>query len=479
MAQPDTSLYPKPPSNPFEIMQGYANLQHTEGENQLQQQTIKGKMAVGEIVARNTDRNGRLNAPNFLREVSQDPNARLYYLQEQEQYKNANPLTGYIGTDTQGRAAPAQAPLFDIPGAYPNAAPETPNALYMNDTENPAGAPPSQEQIDEAHAHNDAMMNHVEPLANDPNVDHKKVIGAVSDLVADPSAKFSAMDGAGVLSQMPSGQNGASPTPQDLHQHIQPVYNALKEHKQILDEHYPSSAQLKARETAAQFAANPVQLVGPGIVTGLPAGYSSPQVKSRANYDDVNDAAKNAGTQTAAYNEVINLVNSGAPSGTNIANMYQWATKNIPGISKDISDPAVQAQELGKYMAQGLIQNGVPPYASQVQDLQHANLNPDQFPETIKNLAPLFKAMAQGAVAKSEFYNKLTNNGNDLSKEPAAALLWAKNYDPRWIELDAIKDKKEQRKFLTKHPDLIDSIDKQENLVQMGVVKPLRKSAGQ
>lgn len=202
----------------------------------------------------------------------------------------------------------------------------------------------------------------------------------------------------------------------------------------------------------------------------VPTGYSSPLTTSRANYDQVTKDATDVPQKLAAYNEVINLNKAGAPTGTNIANMYQYLSKNIPGVAQGVTDKAVQAQEISKYLSQGLIAGGMPGSDARLQELQHANVNPDQLPETIKELTPFFKASAEGAVAKQAFYNKATNNGTDLSKEPQASQKWNQNYDPRWMEFDKLGDNGAKKEFLKKHPDMIDKESNLKNLQKMGVV---------
>ncbi len=477
MPQPDLSLYTPPPKpfNPLETAQGLITLQHGMGENKLQQQAIRGREALGRIVSQNMNPDGTPNPPGILSAAAKDPDASWMVLQLQEEAKNANPLTATMGTNKMGQPISIQKPYYEVAGQN-----------------NPNWQVPqlSQDKIDELHAHNQALKNTLAPLIDDPELDHKKVIGAVSDLVANPDAKFSAMDGATALGKIPFGPNGAPPSADELRQGIKPIVDQQIQHEQVLSQHYPSSQQLAARQSASSFAQDeeapaqpvnlndghgnsPIEVEGTGSATGLPAGYTSPQTKSRENFNEVDEAAKNAPNMNAAYSEAINLVNAGAPTGTKLTDWYQWAAKNDPLhiiTGQGTTDKASQTQELGKWMAQGLLSNGMPGSDARLQQLQHGNLNETQLAETVKELAPFFKAVAQGAVAKQKYYNRVTNNGSDLSHEPQAAQNWNENYDPRWVEYDSL-DKKDRHAFLVKHPDLLDKKDNYAKLQQMGVVK--------
>jgi hypothetical protein len=456
----DVSMYPKTPPdpmNPLKMMQGYATLQHSMGENKLQQKAILGKEAIGKIVTENTDEQGNLNARGFLKSVAQDPNASWMYLQQQQEYNSANPLTEYMGTNEQGVPTPSKAPLMSVPGLFP----EIP-----------------QEKIDKLHAHNRAMLGTLGPLMEDPDLDHKKVIRAVSDLVANPEAEFNALDGATALSGMPYGPEGKPPTKEAVMERLQPLLEQFKSHETALSERYPSSEQLAQRqpapvqpESSDEQPASPVELHGPGVATGTPAGYTAPGPKSRESYDNVVDEAESVPQRLQAYNEIINLANSGAPSGTVFANMVKKAA-TIPGLQSlgDITDDAAKGQALSKYMSQALLGNGMPASDSRLQELQSGNLNTDQLIETVKKLAPAFKAVAKGAVEKQKYYNRETRDGNDLSREPKAAETWNDNFDPRWIEYADQKNKDEKKKFLTTHPDMLESVDKFNNLKKMGVI---------
>lgn len=468
----DTSFYPTKqatPMNPLETMQGYANVQSTMGQNKLMMQEIRGRQAMGKIIQKNTDDTGVVNPKNALRDISQDPDASWMYLKEQDAMKNANPLTDYVGTNAQGQPTPAKAPLYNIPGIFPGQPPRNEAQKFPPTNTNPDAPQLSQEEVDKLHAHNQGMIKVLQPLANDPSLDHKKVIRGVADLVADPAVQFNAMDGASALSDIPFGEDGALPDPNVLREKLTGIVDQQKQHEAALQERYPSSEQMAARN--AQMRQNPLELTGPGVATGVPEGYSNALPKSRDTYNQVTEEAETVPQRVYAYNEIINLANSGAPSGTTVSKMWQWAARNVPGAPQGISDKAAQAQELSKFMSQALLGNGMPASDSRLQELQSGNLNPEQLIETIKNLAPAFKAVAKGAVEKQKFYNRVTNNGSDLNNEPQAAQQWNANFDPRWVEFDQLNDKKEQRKFLAKHPDLLDKRDNYHALQEMGVVK--------
>lgn len=486
----DTSMYStqSKPANPLDLIQGYAGAANAITQNKMLQQELKGRQAIGKIVARNTGENGVLNAPGFLKEVAQDPDASWLYLKNQEEAKNANPLTNFMTTNKAGQPIQAQAPFYQV--AYPqnqgqqsaNQGRQPANQLTGQSEneqlpwlqEQPNGSSPqpelSQEKIDKLHKHNRAIIDTLEPLANDPELDHKKAIRAVSDLVANPDVEFNAMDGASTLAAMPYGANGTPPSREELQERIAPMLEQQKQHEAVLKQRFPATPAAPIPPELAQ-QESPLELSTPGATaTGLPTGYSSPQVKSRESYDQVTDEAETVPQRIYAYNEIINLANSGAESGTVFADIIKKAGR-LPGwvLPEGTTDKAAQTQELSKFMSQALLGNGMPASDSRLQELQSGNLNPEQLVSTIKNLAPAFKAVAKGAVEKQKFYNRATHNGNDLSREPEAAQEWNANFDPRWIEYaDQKNDKKTA--FLKQHPDMLESMDKLSRLKKMGVI---------
>lgn len=209
----------------------------------------------------------------------------------------------------------------------------------------------------------------------------------------------------------------------------------------------------------------------PTITTGVQPGYTSPLATSRENYDKVSHDATTAPGQTAAYNEVINLANNGVMSGTNLTRAYASAARNDPfHILTGATDETVKNQELQKWMSQGLLASGMPGSDARLQELQHGNLNPEQLTETLKEMAPFFKAVSEGALRKQDYYNSRTNGGKDLQSEPAIKQQWDNNYDPRWIQFDDLSSKKAQREFLSKHPDMIEKRQSHQTLQNMGVI---------
>jgi hypothetical protein len=227
---------------------------------------------------------------------------------------------------------------------------------------------------------------------------------------------------------------------------------------------------------------SPVNLVKPpsndplanahSLPTSMPTGYTSAGPQSRENYNKVTLDAQNAPTTNAAYNEVINMNNQGALTGTRLADAYQVAARNDPfHIISGATTEAAKSQEMQKWIAQGLISGGMPASDARLAELQHGNIAPEQLPETIKELAPFFKASTQGILEKQKYYNKVTDNGTNMATEPHALQQWNSNYDPRWVEFDQLKGKTAQHDFLMKHPDLLDKRDQFNNLQNMGVVK--------
>lgn len=497
MAQPDVSFYPTAqvkPIDPLALVQNYAGASKSLAENKLLQQELSGRKAIGEIVKRNTNENGILDPHKFLREVSQDPDASRMYLEKQKEYNSANPLTEFMGQNAQGQPTRTMRPLGQVPNIYgdDNALMSQPsqqrqpaqqqtNPLTGQPTEPQASESPTpdypqqpaqqgpqldQDKIDKLHAHNKGMLDIFGPLADNPNTTHKEAIKGIADAVAHPDIDFNAHHGAAALSDhLEYGPNGEPPEPGAVQAKLKDAVAQQRSHEAALQQHYPHSSTL----------ANPLEIQGGGVATAVPEGYTSPLVQSRQSYDQVADEAKTVPQRTYAYNEIINLANSGALSGTGIAKLYQWAAKNLPGAAsiEGISDPAVKTQELGKFMAQALMGMGVPGTDAILQQWQHGEVNPEQLIGTIKGLAPTLKAVAEGAAAKQKFYNQVTQNGSDLSIEPEAAQIWNENFDPRWIEFDHLKGKTAKGNFLDAHPDMQEpqNVQKYEALQQMGVIK--------
>lgn len=317
----------------------------------------------------------------------------------------------------------------------------------MQDT---AGAMP------DAQMHYDRLntnINRINTLLNKPVVNNKDVLNTSVDLHGDGS--LTAPEAANFVTSLttPDGK------PVDKQAVLQAAAPAGQARRQLV-QHVASSKP--------PINSNPVS--GSDMNPSIPAGYTSPLPESAKTYQTVKADAENIPQQLAAYNEVINLNNAGAKTGTSLAQMYKYVAQKVPGLSDAVTDKAAQTQAIGKYLSQGLIAGGMPTSDARLQELQSGNLNPDQLPETIKKLAPFFKASAQGAIDKQTFYNTKTNNGKDLTQEPAASQQWNQNYDPRWKEFDALPSNSEKASFLKEHPDMIANKQKYKNLKDMGVV---------
>ncbi len=207
-----------------------------------------------------------------------------------------------------------------------------------------------------------------------------------------------------------------------------------------------------------------------GIPGSLPQGYTSPLGNSRETYNQIKAQAESAPDKLAAFNEIVNLNDAGAKTGTSIASMYQRLAQTglVP---QGITDQAQQTQLIGKYIHRAYADN-LPNSDYRAGVLESSQLSPEQLSGTIHDLVPFMQASTQGLIAKQAYYNKQTKNGTDLTGEPTASQQWNQNYDPRWLEFGQIKNKADQRAFLVKHPDMIDKRSNYQNLQGMGVFEP-------
>lgn len=293
----------------------------------------------------------------------------------------------------------------------------------------------------------------------------------IADLAKDPQTALYVPEAIATRSQM----NALTPTGRVDAKTGQPGYGATQS---VAAAYNPTTGAPAAPEAAPQgtpqgdgAATPPHQTNSPTGVMAPPVGFSTALPQSRSNYDKVTADAAGAPTQNAAYNEVINLANQGTLSGVNLTKAYAAASRNdYLHIFSGATEETVKNQELAKWLSQGLLASGMPGSDARLQELQHGNLNPGQLTDTIKDLAPFFKAVSEGTIAKQKYYNKVTDNGTNLATEPHANERWNENYDPRWIEF-ADLPKKDQRAFLTKHPDMIERRQQYHNLQNMGVVQ--------
>lgn len=503
-----SSLYPQPPKvmNPLEMQQGYAALQHARGANQLQQAEIGAQKELSDIfsnsvnpetgtvdwtkafqLAKNSKFSG-LNAAKIIEmrnaqdapEQVFDANSGKNVLRTRQALQREAQLQG---RPLQNQLRPALMQPQPIQDAPPREDSQTQEVnLYQPGSNEPMGqgdAQPqySQEEVDEAHNHLDTIKESLKQLVEDPQLDHKKVMKAVVDLRHNPNTKLTQEETVGALSQLYDPQTGQPYDGNTLRQKIVPMYQQIEQASEALRTQRPSSHMLRARENVGQLASFDDVNQPEGLSQTPSPGYSTPLTKSRETYDQVRDQAITVPDQLHAYNEVINLANSGAKVGTITSDLYKWAARNIPGVPEAVSNEAEQTQIISKYLGQALINQGMPASDARLQALQDANANPGLLIDSIKKLAPALKAKAEGAKAKLAFYNRVTDNGKNLQDEPEAAELWTNNFDPRWIELENLPDNKKRAEFLVSHPDLRtpQSLQKYDTLVDMGVVKGIKR----
>jgi len=204
------------------------------------------------------------------------------------------------------------------------------------------------------------------------------------------------------------------------------------------------------------------------VNTSTPQGFTTALPQSRANYNQVNRDANSAPDRLAAFNEIVNLNDAGAKTGTAVSDMYQKLAKT--GLVPDgITDQATQTQVIGKYIHRAYVDN-LPDSDYRAHVLESSQIGPEQLSSTIHDLVPFMKAQTQGLVAKQKYYNQQTKGGTDLTGEPVASQTWNQNYDPRWLEVDSLPNRAAQVAFLQKHPDMIGSKNQYQGLQNMGVV---------
>ena len=470
----DSSIYssnaPVTPFNPltsFGDVQSIANaqqqnrlLQTVNQQHQLDLQNAQYQQQLGLLANKHTYADtGELNGAEFLADPASQaiPGAAKMV---QDYYQSGGSPTTVLGK---------------VNGAYSNI-PTTKvgaGAMVQNQKNGGTNVPHAtpfqlQQQQDMANAPQDYQdhfntltdaSNDIHDVAINPKSTDKNVRDLGVKLVGTGVANAPSAANAILASSSPggaSGQQGINPLPlvSAAATKIIPARNALHQHT------VNSSAFQQGMQT---------DVASPQEIGGADA-QASQMASSQKTYQQVKEDAENIPQQLAAYNEVINLNNAGAKTGTSLAKMYKYVAQKVPGLSDAVTDKAAQTQAIGKYLSQGLIAGGMPTSDARLQELQSGNLNPDQLPETIKKLAPFFKASAQGAIDKQSFYNTKTNNGKDMSQEPAASQQWNQNYDPRWKEFDALSSNADKSAFLKEHPDMIANKQQYKNLKDMGVV---------
>lgn len=490
MADMDTSMYRfVPPPDPTEQISKWAGLRHQMGENQLQGQELAGRAALGNAIKASTNPDGSINTNLLTRTLANDPNGARLALDAQQQSQHGNQLTGYLGRDAQGRPQQMQAPLPQVMGmgSAGQQAPQLP-----------------QDQIDALHDHTDALINTLGPLSQDDNLDNKKIIRGVTDLVADPNAQFTPQDAATTLSGIPHGQNGADANPQQLKAVVSQKFQQVQQQKAVLSQHYPSSAQLAhAKESAAglssgtpaQANSEPQQVAqetapqqqpaqipqqqqapgqggSPGTATAPPLGYEENMHKQLDHFDQIRRDADSAPQTEAVLSNIYNLSKSGAPTGTINGKLYQYlAEKGFA--TKDITDKAAQLQEITKAMHQIALSAGMPDSDKRLNAVEGANTNPEQLPQTVQNLIPFLRAVNQTKIEKFKYYNKAAGDGTNPNAVQNADLTWAQHFDPRILEMKQLSsDPAELKKYtagMTKD-DKNQLLEKYQNAKKYGIV---------
>ncbi len=496
----DTSFYPTrqpEPINPLALVQGYAGAAHQIGENKLQQQQIRGRQALGRIISQTTGPNGIPNPPAILAKAAQDPDASWMVLQLQEEAKNANPLTQYIGKNKQGQPVPAQAPLYNVPGIFPDPSQgnnpltggQAPGAVNMQSAQTqPEEAPPSQDKIDQAHAYNKAVRDVTEPLINDPDLDHKKAMRGVIDLVAHPDVPhMNAITGAATLSEL-YGPDGNPLPPEELRAKIQGIHDQHMQHQAHLDEKYPSSEQL-AQQRAAQFAdshaqetpgmnahhqaENPLDLATPGAATGLPIGYQGNLDANQHHYQEVQQAADSVPTENAALNNVLNLSKSGAPTGTVLGEFYSYlAAHNIApeGAQTDAEKLAL----IRSHASQLALAAGIPGTNEKLHAIQNAKITDEDLPKVIQGMIPYLKAVNNSKVAQAKYYRGIDPSGSNAQSIAQARNNWQSHMDPRVFELQELQGDPDGLKDFTKglsKTDRTEILKKYQDAKKLGILE--------
>ena len=469
MVDSDVSFYPTQypkPINALDLMSQYNQVQHGMGENKLLQQEIRGRTALGRAVQASTDpQTGVLNNNKLNQLVAQDPDANWMALKISQDANSANPLTPYMGrtgispTNPQGTPTPMQGSLGQVRAigdpsqqagnAFQQAPPaqqQAGNPFQQQppvQQQNPDQAPQQpadlpqipQDKIDKLHAHNQAMLKTLTPLVNDPDLDHKKVIGGVSDLVTNPDADFNHHDGAAAISAIPFGQDGKPVSGDDLRAKLQPIVAQQQAHEQYLTTNYPSSQQIAARKAAAALAApqeQPDQST-PGSATGLPAGYTENQIAQQTHYHGVLDSADSAQKDNAALSNILNLSKLGAPTGQVLGSFYTYLAKH------DLAPVGAQgAAEQLQFIHEHAAQIAASAGSRSDQDLlskQLATVSADDLPKVIQGMVPYLEAVNESKVAQANYYQQKDPTGSNPTAIASARSDWRNVADPRIFEM--------------------------------------------
>lgn len=471
----DTSFYPTAPAaqfNPLTTVQGYASAQATLQENQLRQQEIQGRMALGQAIQASTDpRTGVLNNNELSRRIAANPAAAMFALQTQQEANTANPLTPYTGKNASGQPTPMQAPLGQV-RAIGNPAQQAQSPFS------------SQDEIDKAHAHLDAVQGILTPLTNDPNLDQKKVINATVGAVSHPDANFNNVDAATTLSNLPHGPGGSPPTGDQLRPVVQQQLQKVQTAKAVLSQKYPSSQQIAQQQQPPVATGNngqpgslsePPDQSTPGSATGLPIGFAENQAARQKHYLNVQDSANSVPQENAALNNILNISKvQGVPSGTMIGQMYE--TLASTGLApKGIEDEGAQLKIIQNHAAQIALAGGVPGSNERLEALQNAKVGDKDLPQVIQGMVPYLLAVNQGKLQQARYYQRNAGDGTNPATVAQSQQNWTQNFDPRILEMKQLQsDPVELKKYIggLSKTDKTELLQKYNVSKQLGLLEP-------
>lgn len=460
MAQVDTSVYniPAPqPVNPLALYAQALSIKNAQNTNALGNQEVAGNNALAQSYVRNPD--GSINFPASINKLQGSGAAyRMHDLLSQQLAAN-QPQEYFDGK--QVVRVPAQ--NF---GGIMNPAGNNPNA---GQSPQPQLPPKSLDDVNAIHDHFGSVADTLQSLNEKPDLSQSDVLGATSDMVSDN--RMSAPHAAKALMAIPNGPNGAPPTPQQLKQYVaQSLASLQKSHQQFTQAYGPPSQKNQSSGSGA--AGGNDNLPPMGVAAGPTLGQPEAVGNSMKNAKDVYDEAKAVPQQNALLDNISDLSQSGAPTGTIKAKWAQWlAAHGIApaGVDKNASD----AQVISKYMEQALLASGMPSSDARLQAVESANPNPDQLPETIQRIVPFLKAVNQGKLAKANFYQSHVGLGQDPNQELSAGQLWNNHFDPRLMEMQQLsKDPTALKEFIkTLQPnDKADLLKKYRASKQFGIL---------
>jgi len=411
MPTDNTSMYADQPK-PLTQIGDLVNIQGGVQRNKMLGQgnlLLQGKVALGDKVTQNTV-NGQTDWDKAYQDATADPKTAPVANLLLPMKDSAQTPTSYLDQSGVSHNVTMQQRQQQLTGAAPNPSQITPEV---------------QTQIDAAHNKLGNFDNTIQSLKANPDASPDDVRKAITSHVA--SGDLNPNQAVQQLTQIPED-------PAQIPSYLNQKDQALQAARAKL---HPSSDMIQRN----------AQVGTTGPLPTLPA--------SRANYDTVQTGATNAPNVTSALNEAFNLASKGDEniSGTDITNIRERLAQT--GVMPQAVAGATATQTLQKFIAQALINQGMPTSDARLTQLQAGNLKPAQLTSTIRELAPYLKAQEQAMTLKQQYYNKNTANGQDLSNEPAIKQAWDNSYDPRWVEYQNLNSAKDKTSFLQEHPDLL------------------------